>query len=296
MPSLVDGGELRLVGIQAVPRSLSTALGRSLNEADGHIIFVNEPFNTPTADADSAAGHVLAWAESVLSSASSPLTVVSKNMARNVSPGAWAQWQGLCSAVVWCVRDPRVQISSLVTRTANDLLFGLGADRLAQDDLEVSHLEMVNDFLLRSPASTDFSKTGWRAIGDRFASYPENRRRLVADMALCSRFPEEFVRYVCAGVGLRFDARMLGGWTADFLNVNRTMNPGLPDASDAWISAAATSSGVQVPRREPLDPDVLPAGLRHHLNEVATPVYQRFMRELTADLDESGIRLELSCR
>lgn len=283
MSALLDRGDLRLVEIQAVPRSLSTALGRCLNEAGGASVFVNEPFNTPAADIDSAAEHVLAWAEPALADAAGPVTVVSKNMARNLSSAPWGPWASACDAVVWCVRDPRVQISSLVTRTANDLLFGLGADRIEQRDLQPHHLEMVDRFLQNSPASTDFSKTGWHAIGARFASYPDDRRRVVADVSRFGQDPDRLLRYLCDGAGLRFERRMVRGWSRRFLNVNRAENPGVADSADAWISHAATSQGIQVPGREPLDIAVLPPAMRRHLLDVALPVYDTFMHAFHAD-------------
>lgn len=283
MSSVVDRGVLRLVEIQAVPRSLSTALGRCLNESDDASIFINEPFNVPGADVESAARHVLALAEPAMLSAGGPVTVVTKNMASTLSPEVWASWADVCEAVVWCVRDPRVQISSLVTRTANDLLFGYGADRVEQGDLQVCHLTMVDDFLQRGPGSTDFAKTGWRAIGARLDSYPDDRRRVVADVSLSSGAPDRLLRYLCDGAGLQFDGRMVRGWSLGFFNVNRADIPDLDDSADAWINRAAGSQGIQVPNRAPLDAAVLPPAMRRHLIDVALPIYDAFVRAFHAD-------------
>jgi hypothetical protein len=279
LSALVAADSLRIIELQAVPRSLSTALGRCLNESGATSVLVNEPFNTPPHDVDTAAGHILGWVQPAMSSAHGPVIVVSKNMARFLSASVLRTWTDVCAAVVWCVRDPRLQISSLVTRTANDLLFGVGADRLNHDDLSPSHLAMVTEFLQNSAWSTDFSKTGWRAIGEHFDDCAGRLPGFVADGSLFSRVPDRFLRYLCAGLGIEFREQMIHGWTEPFLNVDGIDNPVLADtAADAWIKHAATSCGVEPARQEALDASVLPAALREHLLEVALPAYEMFMR------------------
>jgi hypothetical protein len=221
--------------------------------------------------------------------------VVSKNMARFLSASVLPTWTDVCAAVVWCVRDPRLQISSLVTRTANDLLFGVGADHLNQGDLSRSHLAMVTEFLQNSAWSTDFSKTGWRSIGEHFNDCAGRLPGFVADGSLFSRVPDRFLRYLCAGLGIEFRERMIDGWTEPFLNVDGIDNPVLADtAADAWIKHAATSCGVEPGRREALDVSVLPAPLREHLLDVAVPTYEMFMGAFASQDNLAPYRLALT--
>ena len=278
MCALVEGGSIRIIELQAVPRSMSTALGRCLNESRATSVFINEPFNVQQNDVDVAAAHVIRSLASLLPSASEPVIVVTKNMARFLSAPVFRTWTDVCGALVWCIRDPRLQISSLVTRTVNDLLFGIGSDRLAQHDLLPSHLVMATDFLQNSQWSTNFSKTGWRAIGEHFTDLAGRRPSFVADGSLFSHRPDLFLRCLCNGLGIEFRDPMIDGWSEPFLNVNRLLSPDLADSADAWIKHAATSHGVEANDHVPLDMSVLPDALRDHLFEVALPTYEMFVR------------------
>jgi hypothetical protein len=293
MSALARDGLIKVIELQAVPRSLSTALGRCLNECGGTSVFITEPFNKSHQDRDVAAGHVIRSIEPVLPSASGPVIVVTKNMARYLSASVFRSWTDVCSAVVWCVRDPRVQISSLVTRMANDLLFGIGSNRLEPRDLQPSHLVMVTEFLQDSGLSTDFSKTGWSAIAAHYADCRGRRPSFVADGTLFSRVPDRFLRYLCDGLGVEFRARMINGWSRPFLNVDMLDNPGPDDTTDAWIEHAATSRGVEASDDYALEESVLPAALREHLLQVASPAYEMFMDEFYSQQKLAGYRLGL---
>jgi hypothetical protein len=280
LASLVRDGQVKIIELQAVPRSMSTALGRCLNESEAASVFINEPFNMNNDDPDIAAGHVIRWVEPALSSMHGPVIVVTKNMARYLPAPVFRAWTDICSVVVWSIRDPRVQISSLVTRTVNDALFGVGADRIKASELLPSHFEMVTRLLQNSEWSTDFSKTGWRAIGAHFTGFDESRSSLVADGTLFSRVPDRFLRYLCSGLGIEFRDRMISGWREPFLNVDRLDNPGLADSSDAWIKHAATSRGIEAAAEHvSLQESNLPPALRDHLLEVALPTYEMLMGE-----------------
>lgn len=266
---------------------MSTALGRCLNESGATSVFVNEPFNDMrNDDLNVAAKHVVGSVESALSGARAPVIVVSKNMAQYLSAPVFRSWTDACHAVVWCIRDPRVQISSLMTRLANDMLFGPGSDRLQQNDLPLSDLpsspawpgvvELVTEFLRSSTWSTDFSATGWQAIGAHFSDCVGRRPSFVADGGLFSRVPDRFLRHLCSGLGLPFRAGMIDGWREPFVNANQLdSHPDRRlDPAKAWIKHAATSRGIEASPRAALDVSILPAALRDHLHEVALPTYE----------------------
>lgn len=300
LSALIDDGSIKMIDLQAVPRSMSTALGRCLNESAATSVFLNEPFTrippgrvgnpqsatTPDDwshnDVDIAAGHVIRLVESALSSRAGPVIVVTKTIAHYLSASVLRKWTDVCSAVVWCIRDPWIQISSLVTRMANDLLFGIGSDRLIQSDLLPSHLVMVTEFLHDYPGSKDFSKTGWRAIGEHFNDCAGRLPSYVADGSLFSRAPDRLLQYLCDGIGIEFSDSMIEGWREPLLNVERNYQPEITDTDDAftgaWTRHAMTSCGVERTSRAPLPVSVLPAALRDHLFEVALPTYERLMR------------------
>ncbi len=293
MSALVEDGSIRVIELQAVPRSRSTALGRSLNESGTTSVFIHEPFNRANSDVDVAAEFVIQSVGPALSTTGGPVVVVTKNMAHYVSASLFRTWTEVCSAVVWCVRDPWVQVSSLVTRMANDLLFGIGSDRLAQSDLLPWHLAMVVEALENSELSTDFSRTGWRSVGAHFADWGGRRPSFLADGSLFSRLPDRFLQYLCSGLGIEFSERMINGWSQPFLNGVRLVYPDLDQSVDAWMKHASTSHGVEATDHAPLERSALPAALRDHLIEVAVPTYEMFVREFYSPEMLAQFRLDL---
>ena len=278
MTALVASGSIKIIELQAVPRSMSTALGRALNESGSTSVFVSEPFNLHNGDVNTAAGHVLSAVEPALSSAREPVVVLTKNLAGFVTAPAFRTWLDVCSSVVWCVRDPRKQISSLVTRTANGLLFDVGSDRLKQKDLLPSHVAAATEWLRNSRVSKDFSLAGWRAIGAHFGDSVGGCPSFVADGSLFSRMPDRLLPYLCRQLGIEYRDRMIDGWDKPFMNVHRLYDPQYDDAGDAWIKQAATSRGVEPTENPPLAESVMPEALREYLFGVAVPTYELFMR------------------
>lgn len=294
MAALVADGSIRIIELHAVPRSMSTALGRALNESGATSVFINEPFNMRNGDVNVAAEHVVRAVEPLLASACQPIIVLSKNMARFLTEPVFKAWADVCSSLVWCIRDPRLQISSLVTRTANDVFFGIGSDRLKQGDLLPPHLATVTKVLQSSELSTDFSKTGWRAIGKHFTDCAGRCPSFVADGSLFSRMPDQFLRYLCSRLGLEFRDRMIDGWEKPFVNVDGLYDPEHDDAADAWVKQAATSRGVEATATRPLEESSLPDALREHLLTEALPTYEILMRAFCAqdDLAQYGFSAE----
>lgn len=278
MAALVASGSIKIIELQAVPRSMSTALGRALNESATTSVFVNEPFNLHNGDVNIAAGHVLSAVAPALSSAREPVVVLTKNIAGFLTAPAFRTWRDVCSSVVWCVRDPRKQISSLITRTANGLLFDVGSDRLKQSDLLPSHVAAATDWLRNSQVSKNFSLAGWRTIGARFGDSVGGCPNFVADGSLFSRVPDRLLAYLCSELEIEFRDRMVDGWDEPFMNVHRLYDPQYVDADDAWIKQAATSRGVVPSENPPLAESVMPEALREYLFDVAVPTYEMFMR------------------
>jgi hypothetical protein len=305
MCAMVQEGSIRLIELQAVPRSLSTALGRCLNESAAASVFLNEPFRrkpdegasdvTPVAiaepwshnDVDIAAAHIIAAVRPVLCTGTAPAIVVSKNLARYLSGPVFRTWSDACATVVWCIRDPRVQISSLLTRTANDLLFGIGSDRLTQSNLGSSELALATDFLQNSKASKNFSRTGWQAIGEHFTDSVGRRPNFVADASAFSAGPERFLHHLCDLLSLEFSPHMIEGWRQPFLNVDLLYDPELPAPDDAWVERAAISRGFAAKSRAPLPDSVLPAAMWTHLVEVAIPTYEMMVRAFNSQAGDA---------
>jgi hypothetical protein len=273
----VEDGSMQIISVEAIPRSVSTALARALNEAERPSVYVNEPFNRMKYDINDAAGHILAAAEEHLTSSDEPLTVVTKNMARNLSLPILEQWIPLCRGTVWSIRDPRVQIASLVTRIANDLAYEPGADVLQQEDLTPEHLQAASDFLEKGPKSTDFSKTSWADIGNHFRNGYHPDRSIVVDGGELTSNPRLVLANACATLGIAFRSGMIEGWEGDFINANTGYSTTLDDKNHAWTREAASSTGLTSLSRMAIDLSILPRPLQNHLTEVAIPTYEEMM-------------------
>ena len=267
----IERGSIRMIHIVGVPRSISTALGRALNESDTPSIFVNEPFNREITGPNGAARQILLAALPLMHVQEEPVAVIVKNMASHMSPEAYAAIAPLPSTTVWAIRHPLIQIGSLVTRLANDIRIRHGADTITQEDLTPEMLDEVCALLADSPRSHNFSKTGWESI-DRHWRNTIAERSIVIDGEPFAQDPLRILQAASLSAGLRFNPRMASGWTADFVNVINRDNS-TETVQSAWTSHAATTTGITATMRPPIELSRLPAPLRRHIIDIALPVY-----------------------
>lgn len=268
---------VRIIHIEAVPRSISTALGRAFNEVENPSVFVSEPFNRMKYDIEEASGHILQAIEG--KDLGAPLIVFTKNMSRNLTLDIFKEWMKICDGVIWSVRDPRIQISSLITRIANDLAYEPGADKIKQEDLTPENIQAASDFLENGPVSKNFSKTSWEDIGKHFKSGYYPVRSVVIDGGEFTEDPEAVLKHACKRLYLKYSPNMLEGWQSELVNVNVGYNNKLTDATHAWTKEAAVSTGVIKPSRQPIPLEDLPEALKKHVTEVALPVYEEMTRQ-----------------
>jgi hypothetical protein len=206
----IADGSIRIINMIGVPRSVSTALGRSLNETDELSIFINEPFNRNNRDIEVAASSVMETAEPVLDTADSPLTIITKNMSTYLSPEVYQELEGLSEGQVWSVRDPLIQMGSLVTRIANDIAIETGADKVTQSTV-LPYLDEVDSFLIKSNLSTDYSRTGWSSIGNHYRSAVNPERSIVIDGGVLTVNPVQVLKEACKKIKLGFTPIWLKG-------------------------------------------------------------------------------------
>jgi hypothetical protein len=285
LQSQVADGIIKVVHVEAVPRSVSTALSRAINEVDGPSVYINEPFNRMKHDVQAASGHILGVTDPITRSSDKPLTVVTKNMARNLSLPLFQEWMGVCDSVAWSVRDPLVQMGSLLTRIANDLAYEPGADRINQDELTAEQIAAASNFLENGPVSKGFSKTSWADMGAHFRSGYQSERSAVIDGGELTARPSGALSRACGKLGLEFSSRMVEGWEGDFVNVNTGYNPNLDDTTHAWTRHAATSVGIVAVSRAAIDIAQLPPSLKDHITQIAIPTYQEMMATNTVQLE-----------
>lgn len=270
----IDDGSMRLIQMVGVPRSMSTALGRALNETDQPSIYVNEPFNRDNSDPGQAARFILDACKISEKSEDGQLVVITKNMASYLDTEAFKLLDSLAGGTILNVRHPLIQIGSLLTRIVNDIFIGPGEAGIGQDGLK-PYVNRACDFLMESPKSRNFSKTGWQALGTHASCEPRSSR-LTVDGDQFVGNPVDCLKSVCQHLGLTYGPSMIDGWSKGFVNV---INRDVPDETrrSAWTQTVANSTGVIAIDRPAIDIDDLPHGLQEHLMTVALPVYERLV-------------------
>src|SRR5690606_518443 len=153
---MVDGGDIEIVNMVSVPRSISTALGRALQEGPQASIFVNEPFHSGARQAETAlAGLVEVVDQELEKTHTTPLTVIAKSMSSYISDYCFCVLEDLSKGTIWTVRDPKIQMGSLLTRLANDIAVGRGEAKIEQEGLS-PYLDDVVEYLIRGPRLKGF--------------------------------------------------------------------------------------------------------------------------------------------
>lgn len=135
---------------------MSTALGRALNEGDESSVYINEPFNRNNDELDYAASTIL----KAVDQAAANVAIV-KNMASYLNRPNFKALDGFSKATLWSVRDPLLQMGSLLTRLVNDRFGSPGQDLIPQESV-YPYLGEIEDFLISSSKSTNFQKLAGR--------------------------------------------------------------------------------------------------------------------------------------
>lgn len=270
LASLVEEEQISLINMVAVPRSVSTALGRALNESGTDSVFINEPLNRNNRSLEIAADHIITALLPSLEQVNGKLVAITKNMATYIGDDEFKQLDELAIGNIWSVRDPLVQIGSLATRMANDLAIENGASAITQSDLGF-YLDQVTALLMDSEVSTDFSRTGWKSISRHFSV--QTAPSVVIDGTDLSIEPIRVLKEASEVLGLNYSDRMAIGWGSNYVNIN--IGTSRFDAeNNAWTSHAATSIGIETTDRKPLELETLPQTLREHILGVAIPAYE----------------------
>ena len=181
LTALTEGENLNLVNIVAVPRSMSTALGRLLCQGSDDVLFVNEPFNRNNQDLEVAADGILRSVSGHLEDGDpSGLTVVTKNMSTYLSDEAFDYFSAVSESTIWSIRHPLIQIGSLLTRMINDMEVKTGARVIDQDQM-LHSIDKVSQQLDNSAISSNFSRTGWSSIRRYFDRFIRESPATVVD-------------------------------------------------------------------------------------------------------------------
>ena len=142
LKKLVSDGAISITYIDHLPRTISHALARCLYEI--HDVEINEPFFTSKSNGteqgfvgfEPACELILKEYQrvSAASPTKKPVTILVKDVAKSLPGRYWDEWLNVAENVITLVRDPHVQLYSLMEAIANDHV-SPGVERVGRDDV-----------------------------------------------------------------------------------------------------------------------------------------------------------------
>jgi hypothetical protein len=276
LKALVDAGKLSIIYIDAPPRTVSSAFQIALTEGvNGHVY---EPFKRGR-NLDAASEHILKALQDIPEGPDGKKTITVKAMASNIPREEWGQWIGVVDNFVALMRDPHLQIYSLMKRTANDHYGVKWRDTLTHEEV-LEHGDKICDYL----SQFNYDRTSWGMLSEHLAmldAYLESpkgkgKKLVVVETSLLRLFPEATMKQIADELGLKFNPKMVSGWSKA---TGEKLIPGLADDpfQHAWYKDAVGSTSFKKPTDKPLPLDQFPDGFRQHMRNIALPVYMDFL-------------------
>jgi hypothetical protein len=292
LKALTSKGDLSIIYIDAPPRTVSSALFRSLAQIIPACAY--EPFHRPFHGFERGLAVLLKKAKEAGvhdPATAKPVPLVVKEIARYLPAAEWEKWMPLADHFIAIVRDPYLQLHSLVKRAANDLHYekyganGLPDAKVWELAERIGNIFRDGGSIAGRPIPGDFHRTGWRSLGEHLVSLDayiqdhRQKRLMVVDGFLLRAMPQAIMSEILARLGIRQDADMLekavSGWSADTgPHIHR------PDSSkdDAYRSRVIASTGYEPPLDETPPLRLFPPVLQNYLKDFALPVYLDFLR------------------
>ena len=279
LKNLVDSNRIELISVVSIPRSVSTAFSRAISQGQNKF-FINEAFNRQKFNLEEGCNTILkAFYDLEHTHNNEKITIVIKNMARNLSEEMFNSMNDLSKYTFFTIREPAVQISSLVTRIVNDLQHGYGTDFIDQKSLNSAQIIEACLFLENSPVSNDFSKASWGEIYNHYKS-ARNLNISVIDAEKFLNNSEEVISEACFQAGISFDKnKIISGWDKNYINANIGYNDSLSNEKHAWTKEAFSNNKIiNYKSRTPIDPLLFTDELRIDIHDIAIPIYEKMLR------------------
>lgn len=278
LKTAVERGEITVVHIDAVPRSLSTVLEIACAQlADAQ---VNEPFNRGRCDLDAAAQDVLDAAREVerTQKTQTSIMVVTKTIASEIHP-AFDAWSEISGHMIFAVRHPLVQLASLAERLGNDAFVGRG-----RDDLDFFGLTSRAGEVDAIVSHANFARAAWREISLHYQQYGQDGHTppLVIDGHTLASTPEATLRDIAMLIDRPYSHDAASSWSRSardrFNNVNHFDFDYDEEhiSVNAWVRRANFSTGIVANTRGLICPRYWRTHypLSHdYLTKVALPIY-----------------------
>jgi hypothetical protein len=284
---LVEKGDLSITYIDAPPRTVSSALFRSLTQVMHACAY--EPFHFPSHGFEQGLKVLLEKAKRAGVydvAAGRPVRLVTKEIARYLPAKDWERWMPLVDSFVMTIRDPFLQLHSLIRRAANDTYYQkYGASGLSDGQVwelaeQIGNILKDGGSIVGRPIPGNFDRTSWQSLREHLAKleiyrhdYPW-KQLLVVDGFLLRAIPEATMSEVLTRLGIEHDAntitKVVSGWDSDAgSDITR------PDCSkdDAYRERVLASTGYEPPLDETPLLSMFPSVLQNHLKDSAMPIY-----------------------
>lgn len=281
--NLTETGKLRIVHIDAPPRSISSAFQIALTEGgQGHLY---EPFRArsrkPSAVEDVAGDVLNLYSNQRREEASSnalnnkPVTIVVKELSQYMKDEDFKLWLPVLSGWVTMMRTPNTQAQSFMTRSIlNGKHFSEDDIAAARDSLQSQNGAAPSDYEVVTALSESFRvKPGSHAPADTIMPHKletpafdmwgalsrhhnaikkSDIPHAVVDGTVLCTDGAQVMKSVAKKLGMSFNPSMVTGWEiAGGSNLISSMPPEALK-KDAWITDAVTSRGLELPKNQPL--------------------------------------------
>jgi hypothetical protein len=277
----VERGDLTVTYIDAPPRSGSSALFRALVEATG--LGAYEPFHHDVGGFEAG----LSTLCELVGPQTKPVRIVVKEIARYLSGRDWEDWMGLVDRCIFVVRDPLLQLSSLIKRSANDAHGGYGSDALSDSAVwqradTVATTLACGGVIDGRTIPANFARLSWRELKDHGASIERRvatghaRPSIVVETSMFRVRPHEQLSELLALLGIQASdaslARMVSRWSGTS-RVSRADVAG----DDAYRMRVNRATGIEPPLEQAPSLAVFPRALQDYLRSEALPIYLWFV-------------------
>jgi len=194
----IADGSAKMTLIMAIPRSVSTVLGRGLGNSPDYDAFITEAFLHPGGH-ETLSDFVRLAKEGKDATPANPANIVAKEMSSYVKLDNFRILAGSCEHVIFLVREPSAQAASWVYK-----MEGLSDTDIAQlnDPSEVLSGSETTIYGMWEPHANILSDIG----------NPEKPKVTVIDGDLLRSFPEWGFRQLSQTLGITFSDKMFRDW------------------------------------------------------------------------------------
>lgn len=295
LKQLVDSKALSITYIDAPPRTISTALLRSL----AHVMDTqcNEPFhaNENTFEVGcSTLLHAAQMAGVYSDSTRKPIRLVVKEAPRYLPINDWQKLMPLIDNFITLVRDPHLQLHSCVRRSANDLHFNKkGKDLLSDAEIaalanQVGDLFEHGGIIAGQRIPGGFERTSWGLLHSHatllFEHLKENPHKsfmVVSAFLLCAS-PRDNMSEILTRLGIACNDKTLDrvttNWDQDSKKCLSTNGKTHPD-DYAYTKVAMSATGYRPPLTKTPLLCSLPKNFQKHLCDEALPTYVQLLSQ-----------------